>query len=318
MDLLFKNGTAGIYCDGTYLDHCCPTITFNIISNTTSGISCIWSSPIIVNNTITNNTSEGVFCYASFSATIDYNYIFYNAGVGIVCDLSSPHIIDNAIIGNMGGISCWNSSPVIEGTLTASNIGAGIELFDSYATIDSCTISNNGGHGIYIDAIFSMSPHINYSNITNNSGYGVLYAASEVVVDAEYNWWGDPSGPGGVGPGVGDEVSAFVDYEPWLTNPIGIEEQKSMSNTFTSLQITPNPFHDKVSVKFDSRNNAQSTEIKIYDISGRVIKQFNQSLVYQISWDGRDNSGKPVPSGIYFLKFEADGYKETRKVMLVR
>jgi len=40
-----------------------------------------------------------------------------------------------------------------------------------------------------------------------NSGTGVL--------DATYNWWGDASGPGGVGPGTGDNVSVNVDFAPW-------------------------------------------------------------------------------------------------------
>jgi hypothetical protein len=46
----------------------------------------------------------------------------------------------------------------------------------------------------------------------NNTGF---------LVNAEHNWWGHPSGPGGVGPGTGDEVSADVSYTPWLTSPVG-------------------------------------------------------------------------------------------------
>jgi uncharacterized repeat protein (TIGR01451 family) len=37
-----------------------------------------------------------------------------------------------------------------------------------------------------------------------------------VQMDAECNWWGNPSGPGGVGPGTGDNVSSNVDYSPWV------------------------------------------------------------------------------------------------------
>jgi hypothetical protein len=41
-----------------------------------------------------------------------------------------------------------------------------------------------------------------------------------VFVDATNNWWGDVSGPSGVGPGTGDAVSVDVDYDPWLAGPI--------------------------------------------------------------------------------------------------
>jgi len=41
----------------------------------------------------------------------------------------------------------------------------------------------------------------------------------EYIFDATHNWWGDISGPSGLGPGIGDAVSANVDYDPWLTAP---------------------------------------------------------------------------------------------------
>jgi hypothetical protein len=38
-------------------------------------------------------------------------------------------------------------------------------------------------------------------------------------VDARVNWWGHPSGPGGEGPGLGEEVAGDVLYDPWLPLP---------------------------------------------------------------------------------------------------
>ncbi len=317
-----QNGTTGVYCNGGYVDHCCPKIANNVIGNSDIGIICDKSSPIITYNRIINNTIEGIFCFVCSLAVISNNYISFSS-IGITCDYSTPYIIDDTITFNMGGIGCWNSSPTISGTVVIENTGDGIELFDSHSTISLCTISNNGDRGIYINDIYVESPHINHNNITNNFGYGILYADSQVVIDAENNWWGDASGPGGVGPGIGDEVSAYVDYEPWLTNPVGIEEHGFPKGPKSSLQINPNPFRDKVSIKFDSRYDAQTTEIKIYDISGRLIKRFdqltnNESPNDQISWDGTDNSGNQEPRGIYFLRFYVDDFKETHKLILMR
>src|SRR5437660_932044 len=44
-------------------------------------------------------------------------------------------------------------------------------------------------------------------------------AYPNLTVDGTCNWWGDPSGPGPVGPGVGARVTPNVDYTPWLTVP---------------------------------------------------------------------------------------------------
>ncbi len=70
-----------------------------------------------------------------------------------------------------------------------------------------------------------------YRNIFNGNGYGVYNMAhtekgaddengskelSWNHIDAAFNYWGDPSGPGGTGPGSGDKVSGYVHYSPWL------------------------------------------------------------------------------------------------------
>ena len=59
---------------------------------------------------------------------------------------------------------------------------------------------------------------IHYNDIDGNAGFGVMNAAT-TEVGATCNWWGAPSGPSGVGSGVGDAVSGAVDFEPWLLAP---------------------------------------------------------------------------------------------------
>jgi hypothetical protein len=58
------------------------------------------------------------------------------------------------------------------------------------------------------------SASANYNDLSNNT-YAIY---SNVTVDGEYNWWDDPTGPSGEGPGRGDIVSDYVDYSPWCTN----------------------------------------------------------------------------------------------------
>ena len=128
-----------------------------------------------------------------------------------------------------GGLEC---SPTIIGNIitmnTADSVGGGITCIGASPSIDSCTISNNNGDGIYcqISYVGHPRPIIHYNNITDNTGYGVYNKVWNMIfIDARYNWWGDPSGPGGFGPGTGDEVNYFVIYNPWLTEPMsGVEE----------------------------------------------------------------------------------------------
>ncbi len=60
--------------------------------------------------------------------------------------------------------------------------------------------------------------------IDGNISYGVINYATTLTVNAEYNWWGDPSGPyhpTGNPTGTGDTVYNYVDYIPWRTTNIG-------------------------------------------------------------------------------------------------
>jgi hypothetical protein len=45
---------------------------------------------------------------------------------------------------------------------------------------------------------------------------------ASVNIDAQQNWWGDATGPGGAGPGTGDEVSENVDFSNWMTAPAAL------------------------------------------------------------------------------------------------
>jgi hypothetical protein len=52
-----------------------------------------------------------------------------------------------------------------------------------------------------------------------------------------------------------------------------------------------------------------------------LVRQFNHLTNYsfnQVVWDGADDSGRRLPAGIYFIRLESDGFKETEKVILLR
>jgi parallel beta-helix repeat protein len=238
-----RNGYSWFHGGGINCQQTSPVIMNNIIINNIAdarggGIYFNGSSPIIRNNIIQNNTAGdwggGIACLNSSTAVIADNIIISNnsngLGGGVFCTESSPIITNNTLKLNTaafagGGITCWLSSPAIRGNTITRNIvgerGGGIYCGWSSPVVDSCTITSNVGDGIYCE--FSSDPIINYNHIVDNTGYGVLNIDSAVMVNAEYNWWGDLSGPGGVGPGTGDEVSDYVDYDPWLTEP-GVEE----------------------------------------------------------------------------------------------
>lgn len=61
------------------------------------------------------------------------------------------------------------------------------------------------------------APEVRCNNIYNNPTWGLRNVDTDptYLINAECNWWGDPSGPSGAGSGSGDAVSNNVDYDPW-------------------------------------------------------------------------------------------------------
>ena len=335
-----QNGYAGwgggIRCS----NNSSPTIANNIITGNEAaayigsdggGIYCWNSSPTIIDNTIMGNDATGffngngggIFCYGSSSIIIN-NYIidntayngvwFYATGGGIdgqYCSLTLKH---NTIMNNT-----VESQGIYNG-------GGGICFVGCTATIDSCTISNNGKDGIYCPD-FGSNLVINHSNITDNVDYGVRNPHPDFTVIAENNWWGDASGPyhPTLNPGgLGDTVSDYVDFTPWLQDSVewvGIEEHEPSQPITTLLQISPNPFRDRVNIKFSMEHSAEVIELKIYDATGRLVRQWGHTtmrLSDHISWDGTDHANRKLPSGVYFLKLQAGDYSATEKLLLIR
>jgi hypothetical protein len=83
--------------------------------------------------------------------------------------------------------------------------------------ITSCDMSFWGKTGYYgSSTAYPVATRINYNNFKDNA-QGLVWEGT-ALLNAEYNWWGNASGPrhSGNPSGTGDNISGIVDYSPWL------------------------------------------------------------------------------------------------------
>ena len=85
----------------------------------------------------------------------------------------------------------------------------------------------------------------------------------------------------------------------------------------------PNPFRSATKIYFSiSRKGAKNAKINIYNVKGQKIKQLtikNYELgINKIIWNGKDEFGKSVDSGIYFYKLDTDNFSRTKKMIMIR
>jgi len=152
----------------------------------------------------------------------------------------------------------------------------------------------NVGNGIAInDTLYSFTP-----NLDENTNY----------------WW---------------KVRAFTDTDTiwsglWhFTTGYGSGIEIGINPIETNLYGNyPNPFNPTTTIEFSIQNDSQ-IDLSIYNIKGQKIANLiNEQLQiggHSIIWDGTDDSGKPVSSGIYYYKLDVNGKTESvRKCLLLK
>jgi len=102
------------------------------------------------------------------------------------------------------------------------------------------------------------------------------------------------------------------------------EEHTSIPKSIKLFQNYPNPFNPNTSIQF-TVNSGQSflhITLKIYNIRGQwvrtLVDEDKPGGNYAVLWDGRDEGGKEVSSGIYFYKLTAGSSSEVKKMVLLK
>ncbi len=106
---------------------------------------------------------------------------------------------------------------------------------------------------------------------------------------------------------------------------LGIESKGlNLSEGRFLYTLGPNPAKEGVRIRFEigDREYESSIDLTIYDVIGRKVKvlakiQNPEPRAYIFSWDGRDNEGKRVPSGIYFSVLKVNNLILSKKIILI-
>lgn len=103
---------------------------------------------------------------------------------------------------------------------------------------------------------------------------------------------------------------------------VGLEETTVFSEVILSLRCTPNPCHNSTKIKYGLKSKTL-VHLCIYDVTGRLIRNLSSGVrdpgVYELSWDGGDETGETLPGGVYFVHLETENKAcKVRKVILLR
>jgi hypothetical protein len=92
--------------------------------------------------------------------------------------------------------------------------------------------------------------------------------------------------------------------------------------SFALSQNTPNPFRGGTAVRYDIPRDGASIALEVYDVSGRLVRVLAdgpQSAGSKLAvWDGRNERGLSVASGVYYCRMRSEDFEESVKLLLLR
>jgi len=268
----------------------------------------------------------------------------FNYGAGITCQSSAVVFRNLVIAGNNatsngsdgGGLDIqFTPAPIVENCTIVGNaaaaggVGGGILIqWGADPQITNCIVVDSPA-GAGIGCIFADSAVITGCNIWNNAGGdgfcgidgGCNFAADPLFCNAaEGNYHialESPCAAGNHPDGGGCGASHVGAYSAGCGTAVG-----DLPHAGLVLGNAPNPFNPMTTLFFvlDQPGDAM---IRIHDVRGHLLRTYHLTGLaadtrHEITWNGRDQDGRHLPSGTYLYRLDAHGGTVTKRMSLIR
>ncbi|MEA2097152.1 MAG: metallophosphoesterase [Candidatus Cloacimonadota bacterium] len=236
-----------------------------------------------------------------------YNYP-YNLATAATCDGERAYrviYVDNAELQPTATVYAGWDGEELQAEFTPANNGIADSVY--------CNIQNS--HNLdFSDAQLKFIMPINAEEyqvyngdllqIDETGEFAVCYVAFEIPANGNIS------------------VSVIADFDAAAENPI----------VPTSLKLSnyPNPFNPETTISFSVIQTPSFVTLEIYNLKGQKVKDLSPSLChpksvegrgeaqYTATWDGTDDNGIEVSSGIYFIKLKCEDLISSKKIMLLK
>ena len=172
--------------------------------------------------------------------------------------------------------------------------------------VNSIAIDSEGNKWFGTIGGVSKFDGINWINYTTKSGL-VHNNVLSIVIDSKGNKWFCTYGGG---------VSFLGKIEENDDN-----HENEIPELFNLKQNYPNPFNTETTIDYDIKENTKAS-LKIYNLQGQevktIINEYKNAGSYSVKWNGRNNSGAVVSSGIYICTLKTEKYVKSIKMVFLK
>jgi hypothetical protein len=187
---------------------------------------------------------------------------------------------------------------------TCQPVAVAISSFNASAKNDIVTLSGKFQSTLGVDII----------NVYRANGTGTFTRVDAVSPTGSSFSYTDKVAPGSYRYQIG-----VVDRDGEYMSAIQTVSVKAFGASLA--QNEPNPFNPETTIRFTMPASGNVT-INIYDAAGRLVRSLVDGVKdagsHNVTWNGVDNHGSPVSSGVYFYRLTAGKFSETKKMTLLK
>jgi hypothetical protein len=146
----------------------------------------------------------------------------------------------------------------------------------------------------------------------------VFGSAGELSSSESYELIGTLGQPHPVGLHSGTLYDLYAGFWNWSGTTTDVEE---IPPAFSLRQNYPNPFNPVTTIEY-SIPGKSIVDLSIYDVAGRKVRTLvsDEQLPgsYSLVWDGRNDGGRQVATGVYFYRLTAGRSTNVKKMVILR
>ncbi|MBN1559811.1 T9SS type A sorting domain-containing protein [candidate division KSB1 bacterium] len=231
---------------------------------------------------------------------------------------SHNNVWDEEVYGEDGDGSQTSGINNLSVCIECPPVGVNLKSFEAYAVGKNVVIewrveaeTNHAGYNLHrslaeggyakINAeLIKSGTSLHYEYLDQNVQHGVyFYRLEEVSLDGQSTFYGPI------------QVSSATDVADTPAMPIA----HSLSQNY------PNPFNPTTAISYALPERSEMM-LNVYDIHGKLVRTLVTGLqpagAYTITWDGVNNAGESVPSGIYLYRMTAGSFVKTERMTLLK
>lgn len=305
------------------------------------------TAPPSIAGTITE-VGEASFGPTATAAPFSGQLVLIDDGVGTTSDGCTAAVNGAALSGNVALIDRGDCN-FTDKVLNAQAAGAvGVIIVNNVAgnqtvamggtdpgTINIATLSvsleqgnilkSELGNGVFVE--FALTPGV-FAGINPQNGRVRMYAPNPLEQGSSVSHFDTAAEPSLLmEPAITGGLSSDVDLTRELFEDMGWFPVASDTGSVPTVSSTrlkgnwPNPFNPNTKIAFDLAR-AGTVELAVFDASGRRVKTLVDGVraagPYEVQWNGTDETGRTVASGVYRAVLEADGVTSTRSMVLLK